>query len=135
RRTARAAGCHPATRPGAPCGGRPQGRRAQGCDTTAGHTTAGDTTAGDTAAGDTAAGDTAAGDTAAGHAGAPQAAAPVAAAGYFAGEGAAVSAPGGGRIVFTAFMALVLTVLPLPPWPDVLRPVFLVLAVLSRSVN
>jgi len=46
-----------------------------------------------------------------------------------------VSAPGGGRILLTAFVALVLTVLPLPPWLDVLRPVFLVLAVLYWSVN
>jgi rod shape-determining protein MreD len=46
-----------------------------------------------------------------------------------------VNAPGRGRILFTALVALVLTVLPLPPWLDVLRPVFLVLAVLYWSVN
>jgi rod shape-determining protein MreD len=46
-----------------------------------------------------------------------------------------VNAPGRGRILFTAFLALVLTVLPLPPWLDVLRPAFLVLAVLFWSVN
>ena len=46
-----------------------------------------------------------------------------------------MSAPSGGRILLTAFVALVLTVLPLPPWLDVLRPVFLVLAVLYWSVN
>jgi rod shape-determining protein MreD len=46
-----------------------------------------------------------------------------------------VSAPGRGRILFTALLALVLTVLPLPPWLDVLRPAFLVLAVLYWSVN
>src|SRR5439155_26084946 len=76
-----------------------------------------------------------AGHTAAGHAGALHAAAPHAAAGCFAGEGTAVSAPGGGRLVFTALVALVLTVLPLPPWLDGLRPVFLVLAVLDWSVH
>jgi rod shape-determining protein MreD len=46
-----------------------------------------------------------------------------------------VNAPGRGRILFTAFVALVLTVLPLPQWLDVLRPAFLVLAVLFWSVN
>ena len=46
-----------------------------------------------------------------------------------------MNAPGRGRILFTAVVALVLTVLPLPPWLDVLRPVFLVLAVLYWSVN
>ena len=46
-----------------------------------------------------------------------------------------MSAPSGGRILITACVALVLTVLPLPPWLDVLRPVFLVLAVLYWSVN
>ena len=43
--------------------------------------------------------------------------------------------PGRGRILFTALVALLLTVLPLPPWLDVLRPDFLVLAVLYWSVN
>jgi rod shape-determining protein MreD len=46
-----------------------------------------------------------------------------------------VNAPGRGRIVLTAFLALLLTVLPLPPWLDVPRPAFLVLAVLFWSVN
>ena len=32
-------------------------------------------------------------------------------------------------------MALILTVLPLPPWLDILRPAFLVLTVLYWSVN
>jgi rod shape-determining protein MreD len=40
-----------------------------------------------------------------------------------------------GRLLLTALVALILTVLPLPPWLDVLRPVFLVLAVLYWSVN
>jgi rod shape-determining protein MreD len=40
-----------------------------------------------------------------------------------------------GRLLLTALVALVLTVLPLPPWLDVLRPAFLVLAVLYWSVN
>jgi rod shape-determining protein MreD len=40
-----------------------------------------------------------------------------------------------GRMLLTAFVALTLTVLPLPPWLDVLRPAFLVLAVLYWSVN
>src|SRR6202023_3983941 len=42
---------------------------------------------------------------------------------------------GRGRILFTALGALLLPVLPLPPWLDVLRPAFLVLAVLYWSVN
>jgi len=46
-----------------------------------------------------------------------------------------VNPPGRGRILFTALVALLLTVLPLPPWLDVLRPEFLVLAVLYWSVN
>jgi rod shape-determining protein MreD len=40
-----------------------------------------------------------------------------------------------GRLLLAALVALVLTVLPLPPWLDVLRPAFLVLAVLYWSVN
>ena len=40
-----------------------------------------------------------------------------------------------GRLLLTALVALVLTVIPLPPWLDVLRPAFLVLAVLYWSVN
>ena len=44
-------------------------------------------------------------------------------------------AQGRGRLVVSAFFALVLTVLPLPPWLDVLRPAFLVLLVLYWSVN
>ena len=39
------------------------------------------------------------------------------------------------RMLLTALVALVLTVLPLPPWLDVLRPAFLVLAVLHWSIN
>jgi rod shape-determining protein MreD len=46
-----------------------------------------------------------------------------------------VIAQGRGRLFVSAFVALVLTVLPLPPWLDVLRPAFLVLAVLYWSVN
>ena len=44
-------------------------------------------------------------------------------------------AQGRGRLFVSAFVALVLTVLPLPPWLEVLRPAFLVLAVLYWSVN
>ena len=40
-----------------------------------------------------------------------------------------------GRMLFSAFVALVLTALPVPPWLDVLRPAFLVLTVLYWSVN
>jgi rod shape-determining protein MreD len=39
------------------------------------------------------------------------------------------------RAIFTALVALLLTVLPLPFWLDVLRPEFLVLAVLFWSVS
>jgi rod shape-determining protein MreD len=39
------------------------------------------------------------------------------------------------RMFLTALVALILTVLPLPPWLDVLRPAFLVLMVLFWSVN
>jgi rod shape-determining protein MreD len=46
-----------------------------------------------------------------------------------------VNPPGRGRILFTSCVALVLTVLPLPHGLAVLRPVFLVLAVLYWSVN
>ena len=46
-----------------------------------------------------------------------------------------MKAEGHGRLLLSAFVALVLTVLPLPPWLDALRPAFLVLAVLYWSVN
>jgi rod shape-determining protein MreD len=39
------------------------------------------------------------------------------------------------RMLLWALLALVLTVVPLPPWLDVLRPAFLVLAVLYWSIN
>ena len=39
------------------------------------------------------------------------------------------------RMLFSAFVALVLTVLPLPAWGDMVRPNFLVLMVLYWSVN
>ncbi|HTC17267.1 MAG TPA: rod shape-determining protein MreD [Steroidobacteraceae bacterium] len=39
------------------------------------------------------------------------------------------------RMLLTALVALILNVLPLPPWLDVLRPEFLVLTVLYWSVN
>ena len=39
------------------------------------------------------------------------------------------------RMLFTALIALTLTVLPLPTWLDVLRPPFLVLTVLFWSIN
>ncbi|HYL04099.1 MAG TPA: rod shape-determining protein MreD [Steroidobacteraceae bacterium] len=39
------------------------------------------------------------------------------------------------RMVFTAFAALILAVLPLPRWLDLLRPPFLVLTVLYWSFN
>src|SRR5579864_1038094 len=39
------------------------------------------------------------------------------------------------RMFLTALVALILTVLPLPPWGEVLRPAFLVLTVLWWSVN
>jgi rod shape-determining protein MreD len=38
-------------------------------------------------------------------------------------------------MLLTALIALILNVLPLPPWLDVLRPAFLVLTVLYWSVN
>jgi rod shape-determining protein MreD len=40
-----------------------------------------------------------------------------------------------GRLLLAALVALILTVLPLPPWLDILRPAFLVLMVLYWSVN
>jgi len=40
-----------------------------------------------------------------------------------------------GRLLLAVLVALILTVLPLPPWLDVLRPAFLVLTVLFWSVN
>jgi rod shape-determining protein MreD len=46
-----------------------------------------------------------------------------------------MKAEGRARLLISAFVALVLNVLPLPPWLDVLRPAFLVLAVLYWSVN
>jgi len=46
-----------------------------------------------------------------------------------------MKAEGRGRLLFSALVALVLTVLPLPPWLDMLRPAFLVLTVLYWSVN
>jgi rod shape-determining protein MreD len=39
------------------------------------------------------------------------------------------------RLLLSALVALILTVLPLPHWLDVVRPAFLVLAVLYWSVN
>ena len=39
------------------------------------------------------------------------------------------------RLLLSALVALILTVLPLPPWSDVVRPAFLVLTVLYWSVN
>lgn len=39
------------------------------------------------------------------------------------------------RMLLTALFALILNVLPLPPWGEVLRPAFLVLTVLWWSVN
>ena len=50
-------------------------------------------------------------------------------------QGAAVNVDSRGRMLLTALMALILTVLPLPPWLDILRPAFLVLMVLYWSVN
>jgi rod shape-determining protein MreD len=42
---------------------------------------------------------------------------------------------GRARLLLSAFVALILTVLPLPAWLDALRPQFLVLTVLWWSVN
>jgi rod shape-determining protein MreD len=39
-----------------------------------------------------------------------------------------------GRMLLSALIALVLTVLPLPPWVDLFRPAFLVLTVLYWSI-
>jgi rod shape-determining protein MreD len=39
-----------------------------------------------------------------------------------------------GRMLFSALIALMLTVLPLPPWLDLFRPAFLVLTVLYWSI-
>ena len=39
------------------------------------------------------------------------------------------------RLMLSALVALILTVLPLPPWADVVRPAFLVLTVIYWSVN
>jgi len=39
------------------------------------------------------------------------------------------------RLLVSALVALILTVLPLPPWLDVVRPAFLVLTVIYWSVN
>jgi len=46
-----------------------------------------------------------------------------------------VSPDSRGRMLLSALVALILTVLPLPRWLDVLRPAFLVLTVLYWSVN
>jgi rod shape-determining protein MreD len=46
-----------------------------------------------------------------------------------------VNADSRGRMLLAALVALILTVLPLPPWLDILRPAFLVLMVLYWSVN
>lgn len=40
-----------------------------------------------------------------------------------------------GRLLLSALVALILTALPLPPWADMVRPQFLVLAVLYWSIN
>ncbi len=40
-----------------------------------------------------------------------------------------------GRLLLTAMVTLVLTVIPLPAWADVIRPQFLVLAVMFWSIN
>ncbi len=40
-----------------------------------------------------------------------------------------------GRMLFTALIALILTVIPLPPWLDPARPNFLVLTVLYWSIS
>ena len=40
-----------------------------------------------------------------------------------------------GRLILSVLVALILTVLPLPPWLDVVRPAFLVLTVIYWSVN
>ena len=39
------------------------------------------------------------------------------------------------RLMLSVLVALILTVLPLPPWLDVVRPAFLVLTVIYWSVN
>ena len=39
------------------------------------------------------------------------------------------------RLMLSALVALILTVVPLPPWLDVVRPAFLVLTVIYWSVN
>ena len=39
------------------------------------------------------------------------------------------------RLLLSTLVALILTVLPLPPWADVVRPAFLVLTVIYWSVN
>ena len=39
------------------------------------------------------------------------------------------------RLMLSTLVALILTVLPLPPWADVVRPAFLVLTVIYWSVN
>jgi len=46
-----------------------------------------------------------------------------------------VNADSRGRLLLSVLVALILTVLPLPPWLDVVRPAFLVLTVLYWSVN
>jgi rod shape-determining protein MreD len=46
-----------------------------------------------------------------------------------------VSVDSRARLLLSALVALALTVLPLPPWANMVRPQFLVLAVLFWSVN
>jgi rod shape-determining protein MreD len=46
-----------------------------------------------------------------------------------------VSVDSRARLLLSALVALVLSVLPLPPWADMVRPQFLVLTVLYWSVN
>jgi rod shape-determining protein MreD len=46
-----------------------------------------------------------------------------------------VTADSRARMLLSALIALILTVLPLPSWADMVRPQFLVLAVLYWSVN
>src|SRR5579862_350931 len=52
-----------------------------------------------------------------------------------AAEGSTVNPDGRPRMLLSVLATLVLTVFPLPPWLDVLRPPFLVLAVLYWSIN
>src|SRR5262249_26502019 len=52
-----------------------------------------------------------------------------------AAAGAAMNGESRVRMLLTALIALVLTVLPLPPWLDVVRPAFLVVMVFFWSVT